>query len=702
MLSHSGQVGVKHPSSYPLLAKTITRPSHGPVFVALRVLLFAIAMDLSVAEHAWPQEVNYEALQQVFGEPVTTSATGSPQTASQAPADMQIITADDIRRSGATNIPDILDFVAGIDVRNYAALDSDVSIRGFSQPFNPRLLVLVNGRQVYLDDYGYVAWQALPVQLSQIRQIEIVKGPASALFGFNAASGVINIITYDPLTDKTNVANVTLGTDGLAAGSLVSTISEPGKGGVTVSLGGLRTKEFSTDNTGPLDATYGRPHDGNFDIDGRWKPNASTEATLEATRSTSTSMEEVPTYSYGQLGYRENSIKAGFAANTEIGLATVQGYINQSSTSLKAFDGATVVFGEQIDDIEASDLFKIGAPHAIRLAIEYRDNRGFGSSYQGVLGYQDYAASAMWNWQINSQLALTTAARVDHLVLFRTDPLSTLDPYTATDYNGRTLTNPSFNLGLVDQPTDDDTLRWLIGRSIQAPSLLDFGEDTQVGIGSLTVLYAGSPYLKSAITTNYEMDYDKVVAFLQSTLQTAMYFNQTRDILAGPIDTASSEANDIIQSYGQNIGSGQVLGGEIGLQGSSSSGLRWNLSYALAAVRDSTDSGPPLTPQQFDNATPTSMIDFGLGYSWKKFEADLQGKWQSNYNDYRFGTGPTGAAFIPVDIRNYVTLDARLGYQLTPRLTLAVSGQQLQAQQTIETAGLEPQRRVLFSATCGF
>jgi iron complex outermembrane receptor protein len=58
---------------------------------------------LSAANEARAQEVNCDALEQVFGEPVNTSATGSPQTASQAPADMQIITADDIRRSGATH-----------------------------------------------------------------------------------------------------------------------------------------------------------------------------------------------------------------------------------------------------------------------------------------------------------------------------------------------------------------------------------------------------------------------------------------------------------------------------------------------------------------------------------------------------------------------------------------------------------------------
>ena len=63
-------------------------------------------------------------------------------------------------------------------------------------------MVLINGRQVYMVDYGRIVWGNLPVQLNEIRQIEVIKGPNSALYGFNAVGGVINIITYDPLKEK--------------------------------------------------------------------------------------------------------------------------------------------------------------------------------------------------------------------------------------------------------------------------------------------------------------------------------------------------------------------------------------------------------------------------------------------------------------------------------------------------------------------
>src|SRR6185369_11327896 len=97
-----------------------------------------------------------------------TSATGKPQRAPDVPVKMEIITADDIRRSGAHDIPGVLQHVAGMSVWQWARTDQDVSVRGYNQGFSPRLLVLINGRQVYLDNYGYTSWPTLPVELEEI------------------------------------------------------------------------------------------------------------------------------------------------------------------------------------------------------------------------------------------------------------------------------------------------------------------------------------------------------------------------------------------------------------------------------------------------------------------------------------------------------------------------------------------------------
>ncbi len=94
------------------------------------------------------QAVDYGTLEQMFGEPITSSVTGKPQRASEVPGDLTIITQDDIRRSGATSIPDVLQWVTGVDVRSYSFGDAQVGLRGYDQALNPRLLVLVDGRQV--------------------------------------------------------------------------------------------------------------------------------------------------------------------------------------------------------------------------------------------------------------------------------------------------------------------------------------------------------------------------------------------------------------------------------------------------------------------------------------------------------------------------------------------------------------------------
>ncbi len=658
-------------------------------------------VSVALAPCARAQEINYGALSAMFGEPVTTSATGSPQKASQTPANLQIITADDIRRSGATDIPDILRYYAGIDVRTEGALDNDVSIRGYGQPYNPRLLVLINGRQVYLDDYGYTAWQNLPVQLADIRQIEIVRGPASALFGFNAASGVINIITYDPLFDKTNVLNFGIGTHGTYTGSLVSTLNEPGKGGITVQLGGIKTDEFNQSAISyspPPDAS--RPYAGNYAVDARFKPTDNTEVTLETTKSVSNASYEGSIFNYSTQSYRIESYKAGISADTQLGLISLLGYTNEAETTYHSSASSTPENdNNQIYVIQLNDLFKIANAHAIRLGLEYRNNRGSGLLFAGTLHYNNFAADAMWNWQISPSLSFTAAGRIDHLEIERDDPLSSADIYTPADYNASNFTTPSYNVGVVWQPTANDTFRFLTGRAVQAPSLLDLGFDIQIPEGPISVVVAGNPNLKPSISTNYEIDYDRQISPIHSILRTAIYYNISQDFMANASGLPGHFADGAYQFYSENTGNGQAAGGEMGLSGSNDAGFRWNASYSLVSVRNKTPFGPPSAPANFNNATPTSAIDFGGGYSWHQWETDAEAHWQSNYENNIYSATATGTVYTPVAVANYITASARIGYTVNSHVILAVAGQALTQANQNGFGAPQPYRRVLFSAT---
>lgn len=124
-----------------------------------------------------------------------TSAGRHNQKLSETPAAMYVITGEDIPRSGVTTIPDALRMVPGLDV---ARIDSNkwaVSSRGFNNRYANKLLVLMDGREVYNPTFGGVYWEVQDTPLDDIERIEVIRGPGAALWGANAVSGVINIIT---------------------------------------------------------------------------------------------------------------------------------------------------------------------------------------------------------------------------------------------------------------------------------------------------------------------------------------------------------------------------------------------------------------------------------------------------------------------------------------------------------------------------
>ena len=124
-----------------------------------------------------------------------TSVSRKSQRLTDTAAAAFVITADDIRRSGATSIPDALRMVPGLDVGQVGAGHWAVSARGFNGRFAQKLLVLVDGRSVYSPLFSGVFWEAEDVMLEDLDRIEVIRGSGAALWGANAVNGVINIIT---------------------------------------------------------------------------------------------------------------------------------------------------------------------------------------------------------------------------------------------------------------------------------------------------------------------------------------------------------------------------------------------------------------------------------------------------------------------------------------------------------------------------
>jgi iron complex outermembrane receptor protein len=123
------------------------------------------------------------------------SVSRKQQRLSEVPAAVYVITQEDIRRSGATSIPEVLRMAPGVQV---ARIDSSlwaITARGFNGRFANKLLVLMDGRSVYSPVFSGVYWEVQDTLLEDIDRIEVIRGPGATMWGANAVNGVINIIT---------------------------------------------------------------------------------------------------------------------------------------------------------------------------------------------------------------------------------------------------------------------------------------------------------------------------------------------------------------------------------------------------------------------------------------------------------------------------------------------------------------------------
>src|SRR5712692_6348288 len=162
--------------------------------MAIGVLGFAPTAALPQSPKALPADLAEASLEDLMNTKVT-SVSRKEQKLSKVAAAVYVITQEDIHRSGATNIPDLLRMVPGLDVGQIDANIWAISARGFNLQFANKLLVLIDGRAVYTPLFGGVFWDTQDVPLEDIDRIEVVRGPGGTVWGANAVNGVINVIT---------------------------------------------------------------------------------------------------------------------------------------------------------------------------------------------------------------------------------------------------------------------------------------------------------------------------------------------------------------------------------------------------------------------------------------------------------------------------------------------------------------------------
>lgn len=191
--------------------KTLLRKALIDWTPSLLSLLIGIAAPVSATSvHATDPmasllDLSLEELSQI----VVTSPSRKAQALADVPAAIFVITADDIRRSGATHLPQALRLAPGVSVAAIGNNKWAIAIRGFSGRLANKLLVLVDGRSIYTPLFSGVLWEAHDIPLENIERIEVIRGPGAAMWGANAVNGVINIITKsarDTLGSQVSVA----------------------------------------------------------------------------------------------------------------------------------------------------------------------------------------------------------------------------------------------------------------------------------------------------------------------------------------------------------------------------------------------------------------------------------------------------------------------------------------------------------------
>jgi iron complex outermembrane receptor protein len=184
----------------------------GSILAGAASFSFAIHAEAALsASSVDRKDLSEMSLEQLSGI-VVTSVSKRAEKLSAAPASIFVISADDIRRSGAMSLPEALRLAPNLDVARVDANQYAISARGFNSITANRMLVLIDGRAVYSPLFAGVFWDAQHVMLEDVERIEVISGPGTALWGANAVNGVINVITRSAQETQGALVSATAGT----------------------------------------------------------------------------------------------------------------------------------------------------------------------------------------------------------------------------------------------------------------------------------------------------------------------------------------------------------------------------------------------------------------------------------------------------------------------------------------------------------
>src|SRR6266849_5349428 len=179
------------------MGRSIRRGAIASIATSLMLLTGLVTdshADSAQTDPTAAQRLTHVSLEDL-GQIEVTTTSKVPVKATRTPAAIYVITQEDIRRSGATSIPEALRLAPGVEVAQVDSNTWSLGVRGFESTLSRSVLVLIDGRSVYTPLFAGVYWQVQDTLLEDIERIEVIRGPGGTIWGANAVNAVINIIT---------------------------------------------------------------------------------------------------------------------------------------------------------------------------------------------------------------------------------------------------------------------------------------------------------------------------------------------------------------------------------------------------------------------------------------------------------------------------------------------------------------------------
>ena len=497
----------------------------------------AVLLSWLLATPAIGQESSTSALKSLSVEELmnieVTSVSKTAAPLSTAPAAIYVITHEDVIRSGATSIPEILRLAPNLQVVQISASNYTITARGFSgnsadQNFSDKLLVLIDGRSVYSPLYSGVYWDAQDVVLEDIERIEVISGPGATLWGANAVNGVINIITRHT-TD-------TQGGDVAAAGGNLEKNAAARFGGTLSDEATFRVYAKGFER-GALDLPSGISAD-----DGWSKTQAGFRTDWTPPANTVTVQGDVYRANENQSGTTDLSVAGAnllarwqrqFAADSAL---QVQAYYDETQRFNGGGGGAFVL---HTYDLELQHSFVLGGANNVVWGAGERVSRYGITNTQDLLFLPDRRTLSLANAFVQDTIALVPKLKLTLGAKLEDDP-----------YSG---TTPLPNARLSWNVSDSAFLWSAVSRAIRSPT--PFDRDVVEYLGTTLFLTGGGAFKPEKLTA-YEIGY-RGQPTSRVSISVSTYYNSYDDLRSIEFDPKT-----LLPLHWGNLMDGHTYGAE--------------------------------------------------------------------------------------------------------------------------------------------